>query len=127
MDFNVQADRVASRVVFEQSGPLITPLLVCMDVALEGTDIPALEAGGPLAKLVALQARLQFADSRFERLIAENPALPRNMLNFHWDPLACAAALGWDCITISELPLELAERDGWVAFEDVPAPHSAGW
>ena len=118
MDFNVQADRVASRVVFEQGDPLITPLLMCMDVALETGDLPALEAGGPLSKLVALQGRLQFADSGFERLVAENPALPRDMVNFHWDPLACAAALGWECIMISEVPLALVERDGWLAFEE---------
>ncbi len=120
MDFNVQCDRVAARTVFEQLDPLITPLLVCMDVALETLDIAPLEAGGPLSRLVALQGQLQFADSGFESLVAANPALPRDLLNFQWDPLACGAALGWDCITVSEVPLELVDRNGALSFEERP-------
>ena len=119
-DFNVSCDPIAARVVFEQADPLITPLLVCMEVAIQTRDIAPLEAGGPLSRLVAHQAQLQFADSRFGRLVAENPALPRDLLNFQWDPLACAAALGWDCVTISELALALVERDGALAFEEQP-------
>ena len=120
MDFNVQCDAVAARTVFEQANPLITSLLVCMDVALESVDIAPLQAGGPLSQLVALQAQVQFGESGFERLVAENPSLPRGLLNFQWDPLACAAVLGWDCLTVSELPLALVERDGALAFEEQP-------
>ena len=36
------------------------------------------------------------------------PALPDDLLNFQYDPLACAVAAGWDGVTIQELPVELS-------------------
>jgi hypothetical protein len=32
-------------------------------------------------------------------------ALPDDLLNFQYDPLACAVAAGWDAVTIEELPV----------------------
>lgn len=119
MDYNVQADRVAARLVYERMHPLIVPLLACFDATLRQVDVPALEAGGPLARLIARQGQLQRKDSRFDRLAQENPALPADMLNFHWDPLACAAALGWECVEVSEAALELVEREGQLLFEEL--------
>ncbi len=41
--------------------------------------------------------------------------LPRDIINFLHDPLACAIALGWrDGVEIDELPLLLEEKDGWL-------------
>ena len=41
--------------------------------------------------------------------------LPRDIINFLHDPLACAIALGWDeGVEIKELPLAFEERDGWL-------------
>ena len=43
------------------------------------------------------------------------PGLPRDIINFQHDPLACAIALGWDDgVQIEELPLKVAEEDGWL-------------
>lgn len=117
MDYNVQADRVAARIVFERLDPLIVPLRTCFDVALRRVDLPALERGGPLARLIARQGQLQCGDNGLEQLAREHPELPQDLLNFHWDPVACGAALGWDCVQVSNLPVEVLERDGELAME----------
>ena len=120
MDYNVQADRVSARIVFERLEPLLVPLAVCLDTTLRRVDLPALREGGPLARLVALQGEQHAADSGVGRLARENPALPHDMLNFHWDPLACAAALLWPEIDTTPMRLALVERDGQLAFEQSP-------
>jgi hypothetical protein len=47
--------------------------------------------------------------------------LADDLLNFHYDPLACAVALGWDGVVIEEIPthielggrrLTMSRRDG---------------
>jgi len=112
---------VAARIVFERLDPLIVPLRPCFDVALRRIDIPALEGGGPLARLIARQGELQCAHNGFEQLARENSALPRDLLNFHWDPVASGAALGWDCFRTTEVALEVVEGvDGSLAFEERP-------
>ena len=41
--------------------------------------------------------------------------LPRDIINFQHDPLACAIALGYDDgIEIKEIPLVIEEKDGWL-------------
>jgi inosine-uridine nucleoside N-ribohydrolase len=121
MDYNIQADRMVARILFERLDPLMVPLRPCFDVGLRRVDLPALEAGGPIARLIARQAVLQCADNGFERLARQNPLLPADLLNFHWDPVASGAALGWDCVTRSELPLQLVvDGEGQLVFEGRP-------
>lgn len=120
MDYNIQADRMAASILFERLDPLIVPLRACFGVALRHADVPALEVGGPIARLIARQAALQFADSGFERLVRENHSLAADFLNFQWDPVASGAALAWDCLRCSALPLQLVEREGQLAFEERP-------
>jgi purine nucleosidase len=118
MDYNVQADRVAARMVFERLDPLVVPLGLTLEVWLRESNLPALEGGGPLAGLIARQGRLHRRDSGMDVLAREHAGLPDDLLNFQYDPLACAAALGWRCIETSRLRLRLAEHDGWLAFEE---------
>jgi len=40
--------------------------------------------------------------------------LPDDILNFQHDPLACAVALGWNGVKISEIPLLLTVKDEWL-------------
>lgn len=93
-DYNVQSDRVAARIVFEKLNPTIVSLNVTLKTNLRRRDLPALQAGGPLSRLLALQAELHWADNRVERLANENAALPDDMLNFQYDSAACGAAFG---------------------------------
>lgn len=122
-DYNVQCDTVAARIVYERLDPLIVPLGITLEVWLRGKELPELRSGGPLSNLVALQAELQGADSHSERLIRANPSLPADLLNFQYDPLACAAALGWDCVEVSQVRLAVRDIGGYLqldAAEDGP-------
>jgi purine nucleosidase len=121
-DYNIQADRLAARIVFDRLRPAFTSLNITQRTALRRRDLPALRAGGPLARLLAVQAELHAADHDTPKLAAENPMLPHDILNFQYDSLACAAALGWDCVTIGEEQLELVQRDGELQFERGAGP-----
>ena len=121
MDYNIQADRRAATIVFERINPLIVPLAVTFKVCLRRSDLAALQAGGPLAQLLALQGELHCADNKMDRLGAANAAVPDDILNFQYDSLACAAALRWDCLTIEEVPLITAEQDSYVVLQRDPA------
>jgi len=120
MDYNVQADRIAARIVFERLDPLIVPLNLTVRAWLRATELPSLRTGGAMAQLVARQAELYAEDRDRTDAWAESPALPADLLNFQHDPLACAAALGWDCVEVSEVPLALVERGGSLLFEHAP-------
>jgi inosine-uridine nucleoside N-ribohydrolase len=117
-DYNVQCDTVAARVVYDRLDPLVVPLGITLEAWLRAEELPALRGGGPLSNLVARQAELQGAEGGAARMIAENPGLPRDLLNFQYDPLACAAALGWDCLTVSPLRLAPREIDGCLQLDE---------
>ena len=54
------------------------------------------------------------------RMGRENPELPDDLLNFHYDPLACAVAVGWGGAQVEELELAAREEDGVLAFPEEP-------
>lgn len=124
MDYNIQADRHASPIVFERIDPLIVPLAVTLKVCLRRSDLAVRQAGGPLARLLAIQGELHCADNRMSRLAKANAAVPDDILNFQYDSLACAAALGWDCLTVEDLPLNVEAEDGYVVLRRYPAGRS---
>jgi hypothetical protein len=95
---------------------------------------------GALARLLADQAERHALDHHRTDLPAAFPALPDDLLNFQYDPLACAVAAGWDGIAIQDIPVELSwegpmlrmqEREGAVPLRivtDVDAPRfEAAW
>jgi hypothetical protein len=82
--------------------------------------LPALRQGGPLAKLLALQAELHAADHRMAKLAAANPKLPADIQNFQYDSIACAAALDWECLTFGSLRRELIEEAGELMLSETP-------
>jgi hypothetical protein len=44
--------------------------------------------------------------------------LPSDLLNFQYDPLACAVALGWEGITVEPVPCSFErEEDGLLRME----------
>ena len=100
MDWNVQCDPDAARIVIEAVGDLtIAPLAPTLGAWLRAQDLPALEDSGPLGRLLARQAIAHAAQYDMARLAREHAALPDDLLNFHYDPVACAAALGWPEVT----------------------------
>jgi purine nucleosidase len=119
-DFNVQQDRFAARIVFERCRPIVVPLAVSIEVVLRSAHVKRLRAAGPLGRLLADQAERHARDNRRAELGRSYPGLPNDLLNFQYDPLACAVALGWDGVAIEEVPtrLDLGEARLHMVRED---------
>jgi hypothetical protein len=112
-------------------------LLGWADVELVGvttcTDSGGLRAGlaryalrlagqeGVPARLIARQGELYGADSDMTRVGTEHPGLPDDLLNFQYDPLACAVAAGWDGARVEELRLSAQPNDGVLGFPESPS------
>lgn len=116
MDWNIQIDIEASRLILEHAEPLLVPLTVTVETALRRAHLPALRATGPMGQLLARQAEAHAAEYDNERLLGQtHPNLPDDLINFQHDPLACAIALGWgDGVEIRELPLVFETENGWL-------------
>ena len=102
-DFNVQQDAVAAKVVFERCDPLVVQVATTLQVTITSRDIPALEAGGRLARLIASQALFRGREYGMSQMGKDHPAVPDDILNFQYDPLACAVACGWDGAGIEQI------------------------
>lgn len=115
MDFNIQVDVKSARTVLERSNPTLIPLSVTVETALR--------RAGALGQLIARQAEVFTQDEQMERRFGETcPGLPRDMINFQHDPLACAVALGWDeGVEIEELRVAVEEKDGLLVERSDPA------
>lgn len=122
-DFNVQQDALAAKVVLERCDPTVVPLAVTIQVALRRAHLERLRAGGALARLIADQAEMHARDNARTELGRAHPGLPDDLLNFHYDPLACAVALGWDGVTVAEVPCALELRDGLLMMEQREGGH----
>jgi inosine-uridine nucleoside N-ribohydrolase len=112
-DFNVQQDAVAARIVFERCEPIVVPLATSLEVALRSSHLETLRASGPLGRLIADQGERHAEDNGRRELPPAYPALPADLLNFQYDPLACAVAVGWDGAGLDDVACELEmEPDG---------------
>ena len=120
MDYNVRQDAVAARVVWERCAPVLVPLTAGLEVRLRGAHLARLRGGGDLARLVARQGELHGVEEGMGRMGREYQQLPDDLLNFHYDPLACAVAVGWDGARVEELELGAREEDGVLAFPEEP-------
>jgi purine nucleosidase len=47
--------------------------------------------------------------------------LPDDLLNFHYDPVACAVAAGWPGAAVDEMRLRPVVEDGVLRFQPEPA------
>jgi inosine-uridine nucleoside N-ribohydrolase len=117
-DFNVQQDAVAARVVFERCAPVVVPVPTCLRVAVRARHLEALWAAGPLGRLLADQAVAHAADHGMTELAAAYPELSDDLLNFQYDPLACAVAAGWDGVTIRDLSVELSWEGSMLRMQE---------
>jgi purine nucleosidase len=116
MDFNIQVDVRSAKHVLWNSNPTLIPLSVTAETALRRAYLDDLRRAGALGRLIARQAEAFALDEKNEARYGETcEALPRDIINFQHDSLACAIALGWDeGVEIAELPLVIEEEDGWL-------------
>jgi purine nucleosidase len=110
-DFNVQQDRFAAAIVLARCEPVVVPLAVSLEVRLRAAHTARLRAAGELGALLADQGEAHARDQGLTELGRAFAELPDDLLNFHYDPLACAAALGWDGVVFEDIPTQLELRD----------------
>jgi len=118
MDYNVQQDVVAARLVWERCAPVLVQLPACLEAGLREAHLPRLRKSDPLARLVAHQGELHGLDWDLRRMGGEHSNLPDDLLNFHYDPLACAVAAGWDGALVEELELAVRQDSGVLTFAE---------
>jgi purine nucleosidase len=120
-DWNMQADPVAAQEVIEACADLtLSTLPVSLQVPLRAGDLPALRALGPMGELLARQSEEHAATSGKGALGPAHEGLPDDLVNFHYDPLACAVALGWDGAVVEKMRLRVALEDGGVRLYEDP-------
>ena len=120
VDYNIQQDQEASRLVISRCAPTLIPISITAEVFLREADLPRLEAEGPLGRLIAQQAKLQARYEKKQEYGRQFSLLPDDLLNFHYDPLTCAAAVGWDGIETCGLSISLDNRGGFVLMRRDP-------
>jgi purine nucleosidase len=115
-DYNVQVDIHSAQYVLEHANPTLIPITVTVQTALRRAYLPRLAEAGRLGQLVVLQAEFCARSWHNEQNYGETcPGLPRDIINFQHDPLACAIALGWrEGVEIRTVPLRLETREGWL-------------
>ena len=100
----------------------MVPLPVTLKAQLRGADLPRLRGSGPLGKLLARQGQAHGHDHGMAELGRAHAALPDDLLNFHYDPLACAVAVGWTGATVTDMRLRPVLDAGSLRFQ----PNSKG-
>jgi purine nucleosidase len=115
-DYNIQVDISSARCVLEHANPTLVPVTVSCQTALRRTYLPQLAQAGRLGELIVRQAELCARSDQHEQRYGEScPGLPKDIINFQHDPLACAIALGWHAdVEIETVPLKLETREGWL-------------
>jgi inosine-uridine nucleoside N-ribohydrolase len=113
-DYNVYQDMLAARLVWERCDPVLVQLAPTLEATLRAAHLPRLRGAGALGRLLALQAELHAGDSGMSRLGRAHARLPDDLLNFQYDALACAVALGWEGARVERLPLLPREEAGYI-------------
>lgn len=96
MDWNVQWDTRAAALVAEAATHLtLASLPATLKSHLRASDLSRLRASGPLGGLLARQSEAHAHDHGIIELATAHSGLPNDLLNFHYDAVACAVAVGW--------------------------------
>jgi len=116
MDYNIQVDIHSAHYVLEHANPTLVPVTVTCQTALRRAYLPRLAQAGRLGQLIVLQAELCARSEQNEQTYGETcPGLPRDIINFQHDPLACAIASGWhEGVEMETVPLKLETRESWL-------------
>jgi purine nucleosidase len=121
MDWNVQWDTRAAEIVATSTRELtLVTLPATLNAHLRAADLPRLRTAGPLGALIARQATAYRDLNEMLNLGREYPGLPDDLLNFHYDPVACAVALGWPGAVVEEMHLQPVLEDEILRFQPDP-------
>lgn len=120
MDWNVQWDTRAAEIVAATAPVTLVTLPVTLKAHLRASQLPRLRASGPLGELLARQAGAHAEDFKMGELGRGHPGLPDDLLNFQYDPVACAVAAGWPGAVVEELTLRPVLEGGVLRFQGDP-------
>jgi purine nucleosidase len=121
MDWNVQFDTHAAETVVNATRDLtLVTLAATMRAHLCQADLPRLRNAGPLGEMIARQSEARAREARMGELGRNHAGLPDDLLNFHYDPVACAIALGWSGAEIQEMRLRPLLENGVLHFQPDP-------
>lgn len=121
-DWNVQCDVDAALAVFDSDAELtFVPCAAAAGATMRTTDRARLATSGPAGSLLARQAAAHAEDRHHLDLAQRHAALPDDLVTFHWDPVTCAVALGWQGAVRESRPLRPVQDDGLLWFEAHPA------
>lgn len=121
-DWNVQCDTQAARMLADRAELTLVTLPAAMNAPLREVDLARLAASGPLGASLARQSAAHASDHGMSELGRDHPALPDDLINFHWDPVACAVALGWPGATMRDIRVQPVLDGGVLRFQ----PDKAG-
>ena len=123
MDWNVQCDPDAAITVLREADLTLATLPATMRAHLRAADLPRLAASGPVGALLARQGLAHGNEYRMADLGAAYAGLPDDLLNFQYDPVAAAVAVGWAGVTLTTERLAPVWDDGVLRFAPDPAGH----
>ena len=121
MDWNVQCDPDAARILSATAKLTLVTLPATLKAHLRASHLPRLRAAGALGDLLARQSELHAETNNMADLGRSHHGLPDDLVNFHYDPVTCAVALQWSGVTIEEMHLQALLRDGILKFEPSPS------
>ncbi len=118
MDWNVQSDTHAAQIIVATAESLtMASVAVTLKAHLRAAHLPRLRAAGPLGQLLARQAEAHAEDHRMAELGRAHRALPDDLLNFQYDAVACAVALGWPGAVVEEMRLKAVLQSDVLRFD----------
>ncbi|MBA2553813.1 MAG: nucleoside hydrolase [Geodermatophilaceae bacterium] len=119
-DFNVQWDTAAAQIVARTADLTLATLPATLQAPLRAVDLPRLRASGPLGDLLARQSTAHAVDSGKAALGPAHRGLPDDLLNFHYDPVACAVALDWPGALVEDTTLVTIVEGGVLQWHRRP-------
>lgn len=126
-DWNVQSDVAAAELLLGSGARLtMAPIPALTPAHLRRRDLPHLRAAGPAGALAARQSEVYGEDGDHAALAATHPALADDLVNFHWDPVTCAVAVGWPGAEEVAHRLRWWRDDGMLHLTDDPAGRPVG-
>lgn len=117
-DFNKQIDVKSAQHVMKNANITLVQLSITEEVFLRQAHLSSLKKAGPLGKLLAKQAEEFMRDEKMIEKYKDCENVPKDIINFQYDPLTAAVAIGWDGVSIENLPLVLEEKEG-VLYERI--------
>ena len=118
MDWNVQCDTDAAQIVVAAAPrPTLATLTSTVNSWVRAADLQRLESAGPIGALLARQARAHDAEHHRHRFGEQYEALPDDLLNFQYDPVAAAVAVGWKGVEIVDVKVRPVVEERVLRFE----------